>query len=263
MPQRKDEYYEELAKIINLCQSIRTKGEDPFLIDIPQKLQLLRKLLPKWKLIEELLMDAEAMKELSLMVKLQSDWIKRKASGLFIDPFLIRAKISLMGKKELASAFLSSWHPIVSLEQLTSKKLEEALDYWRALIPLSQRLKELEEVRKIEESTLSISDLMKLKFLSDRTFEEELLRMKEELKNLKEPIDYWKFVVKEDYESTILRAYILSFIISEGYVDLMFNPIEERILILPSSASKKKTPRSFPIAVNYEKWMEKKNERRG
>lgn len=260
MSQRKSEYYEELAKIINLCQSIRTKGEDPFLVDVPQKLQLLKKLLPKWKLIEELLMDAEAMKELSLIVKLQSDWIKRKTSGLFIDPFLIRVKISLMSRKELASALLSSWHPIISLEQLTLKKLEEALDYWRALIPLSQRLKELENVNRGEESTLSVSDLMKLKFLSNRTFEEELLKMKEELKNLKEPIDYWKFVIREDYESTILRAYILSFIISEGYVDLTFDPIEEKILILPSSTSKKKTPKSFPIAFNYEKWMEKKNE---
>jgi len=49
-------------------------------VDVPQKLQVLKRLLPQWKLLDELLMDAEALKELSLMVKLQSDWVKRRAS---------------------------------------------------------------------------------------------------------------------------------------------------------------------------------------
>lgn len=260
LPQHREEYYQELAKIINLCQSIRIKGEDPFLVDIPQKLQMLRKLLPKWKLIEELLMDAEAIKEISLMVKLQSDWIKKKASGLFIDPFIIRAKISLMSKEALASAFLSSWHPIISLEQLTSRKLSEALDYWRTLIPISQRVKEIEELKELEEKTLDISELVKLKFSSDKTFEEEIHKMREELNNLKEPVDYWKFIIRESYEDTISRAYILSFIISEGHADLIYNPIEEKIIIWPSKGIKKKMPRSFPIAINYEKWKEIRDE---
>ncbi|MDH5806926.1 MAG: hypothetical protein QXW62_06740 [Candidatus Methanomethylicaceae archaeon] len=260
MPQHKEEYYEELAKIINLCQSIRIKGEDPFLVDIPQKLQILRRLLPKWKSIEELLMDAEAIKEISLMVKLQSDWVKKKASGLFIDPFIIKAKISLMSKEALASAFLSSWHPIISLEQLTLKKFSEALDYWKTLIPISKRIKEIEELKELEEKTLDISDLVKLKFLSDKTFEEEIHKVKEELNNLKEPMDYWKFIIRESYEETILRAYVLSFIISEGYVELIYNPIEEKIMILPSRGIKKKMPKSFPIAINYEKWKGMKNE---
>lgn len=259
LSQRKEEYYEELARIINLLQSIRIKGEDPFLVDIPQKLQILRRLLPKWKSIEELLIDAEAIKEISLMVKLQSDWIKKKASGLFIDPFIIRAKVSLMSKEALASAFLSSWHPIISLEQLTSKKLGEALDYWKALIPISQRVKEIEGLKELEEKSLDLSELVKLKFLSDKTFEEEIHKMKEELNNLKEPIDYWKFIIRESYEDTILRAYLLSFIISEGHASLIYNPIEEKIILLPNKGVKKKMPKSFPIAINYENWKEMKN----
>lgn len=260
MPQRREEYYEELAKIINLCQSIRIKGEDPFLVDVPQKLQVLKKLLPKWKLIEELLMDAEAMKEISLIVKLQSDWIKKRASGLFIDPFVIRAKISIMSKEALASALLSSWYPIISLEQLTSKKLSEALDYWNALIPISQKIKEVEDLKESEEKTLDVSDLVKMKFLSDKTFEEELDKIKEELKNLKEPIDYWKFVMRESYEDTVLRAYVLSFAISEGFADLIYNPVEEKIMISPNASTKKRMPKSFPITINYEKWKEIKSE---
>ncbi|MCQ5377323.1 MAG: hypothetical protein NO516_04645, partial [Candidatus Methanomethylicia archaeon] len=78
LPQsHKEGYYEELARIINLCQSISSKSDDPFLVDVPQKLKVLKELLPKWKIIDELLMDAEALKELSIMVKLQSDWVRR------------------------------------------------------------------------------------------------------------------------------------------------------------------------------------------
>ncbi|MEM0286307.1 MAG: hypothetical protein QXW34_04130 [Candidatus Methanomethyliaceae archaeon] len=107
---------------------------------------------------------------------------------------------------------------------------------------------------------MDISDLVKLKFLSDKTFEEEIHKVKEELNNLKEPMDYWKFIIRESYEETILRAYVLSFIISEGYVELIYNPIEEKIMILPSRGIKKKMPKSFPIAINYEKWKGMKNE---
>jgi len=86
---------------------------------VPQKLLVLKRLLPKWKAIDDLLLDAEALKELSLMVKLQSDWVKRRATGLYIDPFLVEVKIKVMPKESLASALLASWHPIVAGEQLT------------------------------------------------------------------------------------------------------------------------------------------------
>lgn len=227
-------------------------------MDVPQKLQILKRLLPHWTLLDELLMDAEAIKELSLMVKLQSDWVKRRASGLFIDPFLIEVKIKVLGKEDLASALLAAWRPLIVAEQLTPKRLSEALDYWRVLLPLSQRMRELEAVQFPEEKTLSISELIKLKFLSERAFDEEVKRIQEELAKASErgPVDYWRFIIRDTYEETLLRAYALSFIISNGLANLIINPVEETIQIeVATKQTQRKGGKSVPISINYEKWM--------
>jgi hypothetical protein len=256
---RKEEYYEELARIINLCQSIRTKSDDPFLVDIPQKLMILKRLLPQWKVLDELLMDAEAIKEISLMVKLQSDWVKRRASGLFIDPFLVEVKIKMLGKETLASALLSSWHPLIASEQLTPRRLSEAKDYWNVLLPLSQRMKELEAAQYMEEKTLTVSELMRLKFLSDKVFNEEIKRLHDELIMATErgPVDYWKFITSSTYEETVMRAYALSFLISNGLANLIINPVEETtfVEVLPGSGQRR-GGKSVPISIWYQKWKE-------
>jgi hypothetical protein len=84
--------------------------------------------------------------------------------------------------------------------------------------------------------------------------------MKEEIKNLKKPIDYWDFIMRDSYEETIFRAYLLSFIISEGFVKLIINPLEEKILIeLCDNKEIKKESKSFPIVINYEIWKEKRD----
>lgn len=257
--QRKEEYYEELARIINLCQSIRTKSDDPFLVDVPQKLMILKKILPKWKALDDLLMDAEALKEISLMVKLQSDWVKRRASGLFIDPFLVEVKIKLLSKESLGSALLSSWHPLVSSEQLTPKRLSESMDYWNILLPLSQRMKELEAAREIDEKVLTVSDLIRLKFLSDRTFNDEVTRLHRELAETTKsgPVDYWGFIIRDRYEDTVMRAYALTFLISNGTANLVINPVEETMLVeVISGPTPRKLGRSVPISVSYQKWKE-------
>ncbi len=121
-----------------------------------------------------------------------------------------------MSKEALGSALLSSWHPLVSSEQLTAKRLSEAMDYWNILLPLSQRMSELEAARELQEKTLSVSDLIRLKFLSERIFNEEVSKLQDELADATSagPIDYWKFVVRESYEDSVMRAYALSFLIS-------------------------------------------------
>ena len=263
LPQgHKDEYYEELARIINLCQSISTKSDDPFLVDIPQKLLVLKQLLPKWKLIDDLLMDAEAIKELSLMVKLQSDWVKRRATGLFIDPFIIEVKIKVMPKESLASTLLSSWHPLVSAEQLTDKRLADAMDYWNILLPLSQRLRELEAAQDFDEKTLTVSELIKLRFLSDKSFNDEIKKLHSELLEISKdhPVDYWNFILKETYEETVLRAYALSFLISSGQADLIINPVEETTFVEANLVPEQKMTggQSIAISVTYRRWKELK-----
>ncbi|MBC7120613.1 MAG: hypothetical protein H5T33_03415 [Candidatus Methanosuratus sp.] len=254
---RSEEYYEELARIINLCQSISIKSDDPFLVDIPQKLTVLKRLLPKWKLIDDLLMDAEAIRELSMMVKLQSDWVKRRASGLFIDPFLVEVKIKLLSKESLAHSVLSSWHPLVAMDQLTPERLEEALDYWNLILPLSQRVKEEAADQAASDKIVDVAELVRLRFLSERTFNEDMKQTHSSLMEAAKngPIDYWKFILAPSYEETVMNAYRLSFLVSKGLANLIINPLEETILVEPADGiENRRGGRSVVIGISYDKW---------
>lgn len=154
---------------------------------------------------------------------------------------------------------LSSWHPLIASEQLTPRRLSEALDYWNVLLPLSQRMKELEAAIQMEEKTLTISDLIRLKFLSDKVFNEEIKRLHDELTEATKggPVDYWKFVTQETYEETVMRAYALSFLISNGLANLIINPVEETTFVeaLPGPGLKR-GGKSVPISIWYQKWKE-------
>jgi hypothetical protein len=132
------------------------------------------------------------------------------------------------------------------------------MDYWNVLLPLSQRMSELEAAIESEERTLTVSDLIRLKFLSDRIFNEEVLRLQRELTEVagQGPIDYWKFVVRGSYEDTVMRAYALSFLISNGYANLLINPVEETMMIDISNDGGKRGGKSVPISINYQKWKD-------
>lgn len=203
-------------------------------------------------------MDAEALKELSLMVKLQSDWVKRRATGLYIDPFLVEVKIKIMSREALASALTASWHPLVSADQITPRRLARAMDYWNVLLPLSERMKEMEAAGGVGEKTLSISELIRLKFLSEKVFNEEVSSLLEELKEASRsgPVDYWKFIMNDTYEDTVMRAYALSFLVSSGAVNLIINPVEETMMVEAGPGSARKAGKSVPISFTYEKWKE-------
>ena len=54
--------------------------------------------------------------------------------GEFILPELIKAKILLIGKEEMVKIFLNAWNPILSLEFLTEKRLEDAIKYFNEFI---------------------------------------------------------------------------------------------------------------------------------
>ncbi|HUI00719.1 MAG TPA: hypothetical protein VLX56_03725, partial [Nitrososphaerales archaeon] len=73
-----------------------------------------------------MLKDSEAMQQLVAIVKLQDQYLKHRASALYIDPLLLELKIQLISKEELAESFAKCWHPIAQLDQLTPRGLEKA-----------------------------------------------------------------------------------------------------------------------------------------
>src|SRR3989449_10705724 len=136
-----DKKLEDLLRVISLCQSIESSSANPFEVDIMEKLQVLKKHLPDWEFLDELLLDSEALYELAQIVKLQDLWLKQKATSLYIDPLLVQLKVKLLSRQALAESFVKSWHPIAQLDQLSPKGLEKAFVYWREPGPLSRRCK--------------------------------------------------------------------------------------------------------------------------
>jgi len=137
-----DKKLEELLRVISLCQSIESSSANPFDVNIMEKLFVLKKHLPDWEFLDELLLDSEAIYELAQIVKLQDQWLKGKATSLYIDPLLVQLKVKLLSKDALAESFVKSWHPIAQLDQLSPRGLEKAFVYWRDLRPFSERFKD-------------------------------------------------------------------------------------------------------------------------
>lgn len=122
-------------------------------------------------------------------------------------------KIKLLSKEALAYSVLSSWHPLVAMDQLTPERLEDALDYWNSILPISQRVKEESPDQTASDRTVDIAELVRLRFISERAFNEDIQKMRSRLiESAKEgPIDYWEFVLGPTYEETVMNAYRLSF----------------------------------------------------
>jgi len=112
------ERQELMLRIIDLCDTVRKRGIDPFDVEVREFFDRLRELLPNLKKHEELYLDIQAVLGLADVVFQQGEWIKHKSSMLYLDPLLIMLKLHALPARELADVFARSWHPIVQLETL-------------------------------------------------------------------------------------------------------------------------------------------------
>jgi hypothetical protein len=255
---------EKLQRIIEMCMAIEAHAVDPFMLDVDDIIKVVREYFPDWKKPEDLNLDAETIHHLASVIKLQSEWVKHRSTSLYSDPFLLEEKITEAPKEDMVGLFLRAWHPIVEMEQISVHSLSEALRYWKTLLPLSERWKELapEEVG-IEVG--SREDLIRERILGDKVFSEELERFWQELKSVVEKkgkdgkMRYWDFVGAESYEDTVQRAFLTSFLITYGYATLEIQLLEELVFIKPFEKPqmrvRKEQEVSIPIAVTYDDWQ--------
>lgn len=240
---------------------MRSRGLDPFDVRVREFFERLRELLPRLKGYEELYLDARAILGLSEVVFHQGEWVKHRSSILYLDPLLIMLKVQALEPKELAEIFLKSWSPVVELEMLSPGGLEEALEYWSELLPLSERAQGLEG-GEAELHRFSERDLEKRGFLGGEEFEKLLQEEWEELKRMagaRGAVSYWDFIRAESFERTAERAWVLSFLISYGYAHLEVDPLREEILVyhLEKPERGEGGTKSVPIVVNPEVWRER------
>lgn len=246
---QESEKVQKILKIVDMLNTVIGSNLDPFKVEIKEYVLKLKELLPDLKELDEILVDAEALRLLARIVELQEKWIRYQASSLYVDPLIVELKIVTLPSEKMAEIFSKSWHPIVKIEQTTLNEMIRAANYWNALLPLSERFKE-EVVEETQPSLLDKENLVKMKILTEEEMNKRLEELCIELnKNFEanEKIDYWDFVKGKDYNETIARAVLLAHIISMGLASLEIRPLEEKIKII--KGGQKRQPRSFAISM--------------
>jgi len=238
-------------RVIALCESIKSSSANPFEVDILEKIAVLRKHLPEWKFLDELLLDSEAMLELAQILKLQDEWLKHRASSLYIDPLLIQFKVKLIAKEALIDAFVRSWHPLAQVDQLSPKGIEKAFVYWNDLAPMSERFKAEFGTYGIRPGTIDFGDLLQLRIFTQDQFQDRLESLHEELFSVSkgEWTDYEAFIRKETFEEKVIRAYLLAFLISEGRATLKTDALTGQIWVAPMVKKASGTPKSVAVSI--------------
>jgi len=242
---------DDYLRVIELCRDVESSSANPFDVDIREKILLLKQKLPELEFLDELLVDAEAMLELAQIVKLQDQWLKSRASSLYIDPLLIQLKLKLLPKEVLSEAFVKSWHPVAQLDQLSPRGLERAFVYWRDLVPISERFKDQFGTYGIRPGQVDYAELVSLGVFTREEFETSLTDLFDELlqKSNGEWVDYRQFIGDESYESKVRRAYILAFLITEGRALLKTEPLTGKIWTMALVERVKGAPKSVAISI--------------
>ena len=261
--------FDELFRLIHFCKTIQKEGTDPFDLNVKEFLKTLKRYLKKWKFLDDLLLDAEAITELSKIIELQGKWIKDRSSSFYIDPVLLELKLKMLEHHQLAMAFFKSWHPIVSLDRITPQRLKEGLNYWNALLPLNERKEEFPLPSTVD-ITFDLEDLIELNILSKTEFDDALQAVLKELEG-RGRIEYHDFIYDEAFETSIIKAYLTSYLVSEGKAGLDINPLEDEVFISPSTTNLnakalQPSSKSIAISLSYEDWLqwrEKRNQGQG
>lgn len=246
-----DKKLEDILRVIELCRSVSSSSTNPFEVNILEKILVLKKHLPEWEFLDELLLDSEALLQLSQIVMLQDLWLKSRASSLYIDPLLVQFKVKLLAKEELADAFVKSWHPVAQFDQLSPKGLEKAFVYWRDLIPLAERFKEEFGSYGTRPGVINYEELIDLRIFSPEQFESRLKDLYDELLSKSDGkwIDYHEFIHVEKVENTLIKAYLLAFLVSDGKAVIKTDPLSDKISVAALTKRAEGEPKSVAISL--------------
>src|SRR5437879_8534419 len=160
-----------------------------------------------------------AITSLARVVGLQSANLRFQSSSLFVDPSMVRQKIRSMSREQLAELLLLSWHPVVELEQLTDASTKEALDYWQQMLSFFERRKRLSAGPFETPGSMNSPELARMRVLEEKAFTKRLEELRIEMKEKAgedKRIEYWSFVRTGSFPQTVLRAQMVSFIVSYG-----------------------------------------------
>ncbi len=240
-----DEMYD---RIIDLAIKVVEGDVDPFDVDVGRFITLLSKHEALDSLeYSYLLKDIRALSGLIAILEAQGRSLKKRGIGLYLDKLLLRLKIFKMNIDELANIFSISWRPIVSLEMINLESIGESVSYFNNLSDLASRK------FSFEEEHLSYGDFKPKLFIIPSELKLLMNKLYEDLKHYSkgEYVEYEAFIrYKGD---PIENAYLLSFLISEGLVDIKVNRLEEKVWIKPLKFKKELVnPSSLAMVIQHE-----------
>ncbi len=253
---RKSSGRRELEELIQTCNSIENRRFNPFLLDVGEALRILRRHSKNWQTFQDHLLDMRAITSLARVVGLQSAHLRFQSSSLFVDPGMVKQKVESTSREQLAEFLLLSWHPIVELEQLTIASTKDAMEYWEKMLSFFERRKRLQPGPFDLPGAADSVELSKLRILDEKAFTRKLEDLWNELKATVGDggrIDYWTFVGTPKFTDTVLRAQLVSFLVSYGMAAL--GRKREKLFLTPRDAPfapKEGSPLSFPIPIPKE-----------
>jgi len=130
MPSSK--YAELIERIIRLCDEVIEKNIDPFVVDVKENLKRLREGLSEMD-EKTLVMNIAALLKIVYIIALQQEDVKKRASRLYLDPFLMEVRLMGLDRERLAESFLKAFRPVAENEQATMGLTRLAYGYWANL----------------------------------------------------------------------------------------------------------------------------------
>jgi hypothetical protein len=122
-------------------------------------------------------------------------------------------------------------------------------------LPIKERWRMHKPIDFLEPNYEGIEELEKIGIIS-KEFIKELEALWKEMieKNKTGKVDYWNFIRCKEYSKTVERAYLVSFLITYGYADLLEK--NGKIFLIPKEKQEARTKKGFfsiPISIGREK----------
>jgi hypothetical protein len=246
----------ELEELIQTCISIENRRFNPFLLDISEALSIIRRHSNKLRTLEDHLLDMRAITSVARVVGLQSADLRFQSSALYVDPSMVKEKLDSLSREQLAEFLLLSWHPIVELEQLTLASTKEAKEFWEKMLSFFERRKRLHLGPFAIPETTDLGELARMRVVEEKAYTRKMQDLWKELKERAvedKTVDYWDFVGGSDFAQTIIRAQLVSFLVSYGYANLVRKG--NSMFLIPKAKLDPRpegSPLSFPIPITKE-----------
>ena len=215
-------FREELIRMISILGEIEGRRLDPFSVDVSSLLQRLREIIERERDSEIVVLDAETLYRVTVVLGLQQKWIRDRASSLFIDANLVYSKILSADPRDLVAAFLQAWRPIARIEQISVELLMRGYEHF-----LSKPARGLAE---FEGEVAGYAQQPSYEAI-EKQISADLRELLAELSSRRGWTNYWEFIGAKSAEERARRAYLLSYLISRGEVEVRVDTLRREIWI--------------------------------